>query len=259
MKREVKKIVTKEDLVKCFKILGIQSGMCILAHVAMSKFGYIAGGAHTFNEALLEAIGYNGTLVMPLQMSDNSEPAYFEKPAIKINEYELYRNSYPDFDERLSETRGMSKVSDNLRRYERSYVSSHPNCAFVAYGKYAKIITQDQDLDFGLGENSPLAKLYDLRSYTLLCGVGYDNMTALHLSEHRSQSRPVILNGARYKGAWRKYLDFDLDSNDGAFEAIGKRLEDKGLVKSYTFNNGTFKLIRNDIAIDEGVNYFKSL
>ena len=259
MKKEVNDIVNKDDLIKCFKILGVESSMVVLAHVAMSKIGYIVGGAQTFNDALLEVLDYNGTLIMPMQMSENSEPAYFKAPRIKIKDYQKYRESYPDFDEHLSETRGMSKVVDNLRRRERSISSRHPSCAFVGVGKYAKIILDEQKLDFALDDKSPLGRLYDLRSYTLLCGVDYDNMTALHLAEYRAKARPVILNGASFEGKWQKYLDIDLDSHDGAFMAIGKRLEDKGLVKSYCYNGLSFKLVRNDIAIDEGVNYFKSL
>ena len=259
MKKAVNNIVTKEDLIKCFKFLGLESSTIVIAHVSLSKFGYIVGGAQTFNDALLEVLDYNGTLVMPMQMSDNSEPAYFENPMIKIKDYQKYRDSYPSFDEHLSQTRGMSKVVDNLRRRERAITSRHPNSAFVALGKYAKVILEKQNLDFSLDDDSPLGRLYDLRSYSLLCGVDYDNMTALHLAEYRAKARPVILNGASFEGKWQKYLDLDIDSSDGAFMAIGKRLEERGFVKTYTYNGAVLKLLRNDIAIDEGVNYFKSL
>ncbi len=261
MAKRIDNALSKSDLISAFTEIGIERGMTIIVHVSMSKFGYIIGGARTFVDALIEAVGYNGTIVMPLQCGENSEPSYFVNPPMNFELYEKYRQNHPPFDPKLSETYHMSVVYDNLRRREKASVSYHPNCAFVAFGKYARLITADQPLDFGLGEGSPLAKLYDLKAYCLLAGVDFDNMTALHLSEYRSAVRPVILNGAAIsedgQRVFKKYLDIELDSDDG-FLAVGQILSNKGLVKETKINEAVLKLVRVDAAVDEGVEYFKN-
>lgn len=261
MIKKIDKALSKSDLISAFTEIGIERGMTIIVHVSMSKFGYIIGGARTFVDALIEAVGYNGTIVMPLQCGENSEPSYFVNPPMNFELYEKYRQNHPPFDSKLSETYHMSAIYDNLRRREKAVVSHHPNCAFVAFGKYARLITADQPLNFGLGEDSPLAKLYDLKAYCLLAGVDFDNMTALHLSEYRSDVRATILNGASIsedgQHVFKKYLDIELDSDDG-FQAIGQILTDKGLVKEKRVNEAIMKFVRVDTAVDEGVEYFKN-
>jgi len=43
---------------------------------------------------------------------------------------------------------------------------------------------------FGLGNESPLAKIYDLDGYVLLLGVDHDKNTSLHLAEVRALPIP---------------------------------------------------------------------
>ncbi|MFQ8583990.1 MAG: AAC(3) family N-acetyltransferase [Holdemania massiliensis] len=108
-----------------------------------------------------------------------------------------------------------------------------PTRAYVAWGKYAKLLCNHQSLHFPLSEESPAARLYELKGSVLLMGVDYQRCTALHLAEYRSEIRPVILRGAAVelegKRMWKKYLDLDIDSE--IFNKVGKRLEEKGFVK----------------------------
>ena len=256
MEKKIDKILDKEALKAVFQKVGVSKGMTLIAHTAMSKFNYIVGGAQTYNDALIETLGYSGTLVMPMQCAENSEPSYFENPPVAFDLLEDYRKAMPPFNKHLSETFGMGKAVENLRRREKAVISDHPNCAFVAVGKYARMILERQSLDFPLGNDSPLKKLYDLKAYCLLAGVSYDNMTALHLSEYRSLIRPIILQGSKLDGSWQKYYDLDLNSDDG-FNVIGKRLEMKDLVKKISLKKGDMRLLRIDLAVDEGLRYFE--
>ena len=254
------KLVTKKDLVDFFTKLGIKPGMIVEVHASLKNIGYICGGAETFNDALIEVLGYGGTIIMPMHCAENTDPTYFENPAISFEDMNRYRANMPVFDAFKSETYMMSKIVDNLRRREKSVVSEHPNVAFVALGKYAKLLCNHQNLDFGLGEESPLGRLYGLKAHCLLVGVDYDSMTSMHLAEYKTEIRPIIMNGAAIlengHRHWSKYLDFDLNSDDG-FNEIGKHLEDKKLVQIDYLNEAKCRLLRIDTAVDEGIKYYR--
>ena len=249
-------LVTKQDLVTFFKEMGVESGMILEVHASLKKFGYILGGAQTFVDALLEVLGYNGTLIMAMQCQENSEPSYFEH--LDFENHRKYRTNFPAFNPKNSESYQMGAVLDNLRRRDKAVFSSHPNLGFVAIGKYAKLLCNHQKLDFGLDELSPLGRLYELKAHCLLAGVDYQNMTSLHLSEYKSESKPIVLNGAAiYENAerrWHKYMDLDLDNQE--FNQIGQIMEQRHLVTLKNLNEAECKLLRVDIAVEQGIQYF---
>ena len=249
-------LYTKEDLIKFFKDLGIESGMILEVHVSLKKFGHIIGGAQTFVDALLEVLGYNGTLIMASQCSSNSEPSYFT--SLDFDQYAKYRKNFPAFDIDGSDTYQMGVVLDNLRRRDKTIQSAHPNLGFVAIGKYAKLLCNHQRLDFGLDESSPLGRLYELKAHCLLAGVDYSNMTSLHLCEYKSDARPIVLNGSAInengQRVWKKYLDVALDNKE--FNEIGVILERRHLVNIKNLHDAKCKLLRVDMAVDQGIEYF---
>lgn len=76
-----------------------------------------------------------------------------------------------------------------------------------------------------MGEESPLAKIYDLDGNVLLLGVGHDCNSSLHLAEYRAtyptkrivqESAPVRASGLR---TWTSFEDINTDASD--FERIG--------------------------------------
>ena len=255
----IEKTVSKAELIEIFRSVGVTSGMIIELHIAMSKLGHVIGGAQTVIDALLEILGYNGTLIMAMQCAENSEPSLFINPPLNFALYQKYRNTYPVFNPKDSETYHMGRVLGNLRRREKAVFSSHPNVAFVAVGKYAKLLCNHQNLDFALDESSPLGRLYELKASALLVGVDYDNMTSLHLSEYKSEARPIVLNGAAINEnghrVWKKFYELDMDADD--FIKIGERLEKQNLVYKTSFNQANIKMVRIDYAVDEGIKYFK--
>ena len=74
--------VTMADLVRDFKHLGIAPGMTLLVHSSMRTIGWVNGGAVAVVLALEEALGPNGTLVMPAHTSDLSDPAHWSNPPV---------------------------------------------------------------------------------------------------------------------------------------------------------------------------------
>lgn len=62
--------------------------------------------------------------------------------------------------------------------------------SFAAVGRKAETVVSGHSLEFGLGERSPLARLYDLDAFVLLLGVDHGSSTSLHLAEYRAGTRP---------------------------------------------------------------------
>jgi aminoglycoside 3-N-acetyltransferase len=67
--------------------------------------------------------------------------------------------------------------------YDDVYRSDHPVKSIAAKGKMAEYITSTHPLHESEGVRSPLHKLYELRGYVLMIGIGLVSCSALHLAE----------------------------------------------------------------------------
>lgn len=258
-KKTVTSIITKKEIMTKLLELGVKPGMILEVHSSLSSFGFVCGGAQTVVDALIDVVGYSGTILMPLQCGDNTEPTFWVKPPLENGLAQIIRDNMPAFHKKEMDTRKMGAVVDNLRRRDGSVVSNHPNSAYVAWGKYAKLLCNRHSLHFSLSEESPTARLYELKGSVLLLGVGMDNCTALHLAEYRSDCRPIALQGAAVelegRRIWKKYLDLDLNGDE--FIPIEKKLLEKEALHSIKIGNCDAKLFRADVAIDETVRYLE--
>jgi aminoglycoside 3-N-acetyltransferase len=252
-------MLTKSQLIDGLRLLGVTEGSVLEVHSSLSSFGYIPGGAQTVVDALISAVGYDGTIVMPAQTGDNSEPSRWRNPPIEPSLFKQLREHHPAFDPRSSTFDHMGAIANNLRLRQGTMISNHPSCAFMAYGKHAKWITQSHPIHFPLSMASPLGKLLDLRADILLLGVGYDNCTALHLAESQTGIRAIQINGSAVDSdhgrQWKKYLDYDYDSDE--FARIGKRLEDYSLVRTFKIQDAECKLFNFPEALSVAIGYFK--
>jgi aminoglycoside 3-N-acetyltransferase len=123
----------------------------------------------------------------------------------------------------------MGAIPECFRTQLETQRSQHPQYSFAAWGKHAGLIVEDHALDFGLGERSPLAKIYELGGWVLLLGVGHDSNTSLHLAEYRADysgkklvscGTSIQTDGTRQ---WVTFQDIELDSDD--FRQIGAAFE----------------------------------
>lgn len=58
-------IVTKSDIESGLWKLGIKAGVAVEVHSSLHSFGRVVGGAKTLIEALMQAVGNDGAIVMP--------------------------------------------------------------------------------------------------------------------------------------------------------------------------------------------------
>jgi len=229
--------VTKSSMVEELQALGVQEGMTLLVHSSLSSIGWVCGGAAAVVQALLECVGDKGTIMVPAHSNVLSDPATWGNPPVPESWWPIIRNEMPAFDPNITPTYYMGAVVDCFRTVPGVIRSSHPQYSFAALGPNAEKLVHNHSLDHGLGEESPLARLYELGGYVLLLGVGHGRNTSLHLSEYRADyankekielGSPIMQDGVR---KWVNYRDISLDSDD--FEQIGElfRVERPELVR----------------------------
>jgi aminoglycoside 3-N-acetyltransferase len=220
---------TIDSLSTDFRVLGVEQGMVLLVHSSLSSLGWVCGGPVAVIFALEKVLGPQGTLVMPTHSGDLSDPAGWQNPPVPESWWEVIRETMLPYDPDLTPTRQMGSISETFRKQRGVLRSNHPQVSFAAWGAQAAFVTSGHELDFGLGEGSPLARIYELGGWILFLGVGYDNNTSFHLAEQRASypGRNVITTGAPIlkddKRIWVSIQDINL--NDSDFNEIGESFE----------------------------------
>ncbi len=215
-------LCTRQSIASQLGGAGLRAGDTVVVHSSLSSLGWVCGGANAVVLALLDVLGEGGTLVVPAQSADNSDPSGWRNPPVPESWWADIRASMPPYDPRTTPSRGMGVIAEVVRTWPGALRSAHPQTSFAAVGPRAAEIVADHALDSQLGERSPLARLAEVGARVLLLGVGFDSCTAFHLAEYRIPTREVDNSFAITTPEGRRWETVrDIVLHDDDFEELG--------------------------------------
>jgi len=210
---------TVSTLIADFIRLGVKPGMTLVVHSSLKSLGFVNGGPVAVILALEDVLTPEGTLVFPTHTADNSDPMNWKNPPVPESWWQTIRDTMPAYQPDLTPTFHMGIIPETFRKQEGVIRSSNPDASFAAWGKHKRLVTDNHALFPLFGEESPLARVYDLDGWVLLLGVGHGNNTSLHLAESRAKiphgtvhlGSPMLVDGVRQ---WVPFDDIDWDDSD---------------------------------------------
>jgi aminoglycoside 3-N-acetyltransferase len=167
--------VTRAELRGGLRALGLESEERVIVHSSLSNLGWVEGGAETVVDALVDAVGPAGTIMVPtFTTGDDAEP----------------------FDR--AETPSVTgRITEELRTREGAVRSAHPTHSVAAIGADAESLTRNHEMTNSLGPGSPMHQLLEDGGSILLLGVDHTSNSSVHVAErlanlpYRDQTRTV--------------------------------------------------------------------
>ena len=260
--QEVDRPATVESIAADLTSLGLVGGALVLVHSSLSSLGWVSGGATAVIEALRQAVGESGTLVMPAHSAHLSDPAHWKNPPVPEAWWPVIRETMPAFDARTTPTRGMGAIPELFRTLPGVVRGDHPLFSFAASGPLAEEIVNPHSLTAGLGPGSPLERIGERGGSVLLLGVDHDNNTSLHLAEHRALAKhagtivngaPMLVDGER---RWVAIDEIDVPETD--FQELGRSLESAtGVVRRGKVARAEARLMSQSELVDYAEGWFR--
>lgn len=216
--------ITKERIKADLVQLGVRKGMILCVHSSLSSIGWVNGGAIAVIQAMMDILTDEGTLIMPAQTLELSDPADWINPPVPYSWWKPIKDTMPAFDPAYTAPTAMGKVAETFWKYPGVERSNHPHFSFTAWGKRKHEVLNHHALPYGLGENSPLGRMYDLDAKVLLIGTSFESVTAFHLAEYRISQQDLMTRGAPIlEDGWRVWKEYqDIITREELFEQIGR-------------------------------------
>ena len=251
--------IMKEFLVDKFCQLGIKQGDTLLVHASLSSLGYVVGGEETLYYALREVIGNEGTIVVPSQTVEISDPASWQYPPVPEEWHDVIRDAMPAYSKELSYSKAMGAFSQFIGILLDSIRSNHPMYSFTAIGKKASEIIGQDSFDFPFGDKSPLGRMYSIGAKVLMIGTDFETNTSLHLAENRlnrevihEKSKILTENGEK----WISFKNIELDIYDDYLE-IQKNFMEQYTVNHISINDSNVYLFDMKECVDFAEHYYE--
>lgn len=160
----MEKALTQQEIVLSLKHLGLQNGAAVEVHSALSRFGWVEGGAATVIKALMEVVGEEGAIVMS---------AYPVTPPLPLSEEEMAAGIIAKvqfLDENTACKTGMGVIADTFCKWPNTYLGKgiHRVCA---WGRDAQL------------HREGYKHLLAIDGWVLLMGVDINRCSSMHIAE----------------------------------------------------------------------------
>lgn len=255
-------LISKKNLSELLKRLTINQGDTVIVHSSLKSLGYVIGGPETVIDALIDTVGGQGTIIMPTQTVELSDPSTWEYPPVNKLYWDFIRNNRRPFDPITTPvTKGIGIIPETFRKYPGVIRTNHPLYSFAIYGNKANEIGH-QSFDFGLGINSPLGQLYTekIKAKILFLGTDFESNTSLHLAEHflgREAFKQSSLIIEDNKIVEKEFLDIPLDINDD-FLDIQAQYQNENSYMSENIHNGVASVYPFLDVVSFAIKYYKN-
>jgi aminoglycoside 3-N-acetyltransferase len=249
--------ITARRIAADLRALGLRRGDAVLVHSSLRSLSgprsMVVGGAVGVIDALLDALGPAGTLIMPTFSSYLSEPSHWTQPPAPPDWWPIVRAHLPPYRRDATPSQGVGVVPEVFRAMAGVVRSAHPQASFSAHGPHAREIVEPHPLADPLGEGSPLGRLHAMDARVLMLGAPWRGCTAFHLGELRAGLAPTsVRQGAPVQeGSSAKWVEWSepLVSVDG-FGPVGDAFERSRAVASGMVGRAHTRLFSVRAAVD---------
>lgn len=169
--------LTRDQIANGLQAMGVVQGDMLFIHSSLKSLGYVEGGPQTVIEGLLDAVGPEGTLILPTYYM----PGGSILGTCKLEGYV--------FDPRIHGT-NMGALPEAFLQFEGVQRSIHPTHSVSAIGKQARYLTQAHHLAPSVfGKGSPWQRFHELNGKILGLGISMGPVTFYHLLEDTLDER----------------------------------------------------------------------
>lgn len=158
--------LTRGEIVEALRGVGVEPGSSLIVHSSCRSLGPVEGGAETVVDALLEAVGPEGDLMLPTFNYSMPLPD-------------------PHYDPATTPCR-TGIIPELGRRRPEAVRSLHPTHSVAAIGPNAEELTRDHLEGRAFGVGSPVDRLASMGGFVLLMGVGHVTNSTVHVAEERA-------------------------------------------------------------------------
>ncbi len=215
--------ITRDEIKRGLSRLGLKKGSIVIVHSALSSLGEVEGGADAVIDALLEAVGDEGTVMMPA-----------------FSPVEVF-----DVDQTPS---GLGEITERFRRRPGVLRSLHPTHSVCVQGARAEELIKDHvRARSGCGEGTPYSRLIEEGGFVLLLGVDQDRNTTLHTLEAFTARPYLSRRTARFRDpASGEIKEVELERHPGPhrdFIGLDRRFREAGVMKIGKIGGAVCRLI----------------
>ena len=196
-------------------------GDVVMVHASLRAVGDILGGPDVLIDAIVEATGADGTMMMYVGCQEPFDDVGRKQWPAEETDFVL--EHCPVFDPATARAaREFGALAELFRTRPGVKCSANPGARMAASGAKAEWLTEDHPLDYGYGPGSPLAKLCETGGKILLIGSSADDATVLHYAEHIAPiegKRVVHIKSPLLRDGRRTWVDIEeYDTSTGVVD-----------------------------------------